>query len=1089
MKDPEKIIRAVLVVLLLCCLQAGFCQLPQFDHYAVEDGVSQSAIICIFQDSEGFIWIGTQNGLNKFDGYKFENFYNDPGDSNTISNNWVFDITEDQEGDLWIGTKGGLNRYDKKTGRFSLINTPYENNRSNNSFVYGVTSDDSSIFIHQPPVLNILNYKTGNIKSYTNSFEPDEALYDFGYPIMKDLDGILWMGSRNGLASFNPEKEVFQNYMHSVSDQNTISHDHVTALNLDEMGNILVGTENGFNVLDQETGQFIQYHSELDRPGDLSHDHITSIALDYSSTIWIGTSGGGLNKLTTDTLTGSTEFIHFRSGSDNTGYINHDIVLCLCEDYSNNLWIGTLAGINKTDLKKKSIRIYNKSDNPNSIELLDNIIASVYQDKKERIWVGTWGKGLSILNRDTKEVVNYTAESIGARSIPENHVHVLFEDSHGKIWLGTRNGISIYDESSGVFVPAGSYLEIQGFDFFNNNRVYCMIEDSGGNIWAGTGNGIFIVNPETKRTSEIRAGRDSLISVSSNLIYSLLEDGSGDIWIATSNGLNRFDPDENRIHQYFNDPASSNTLCDNYTVSLCEDPEGNIWIGTSTGVNKFNKKDSVFTWYNIAQGLPSNVVYDIIKDGNGNMWFSTGGGLAMKNPDDEAEEPFLIIDELRGREFNIKAVFRADDGEMFFGGIDGMVSFYPDSLKENTFIPPVRITSFDKESAGKRLKVNVYDEDVVLSYTDYSFTIEFSALDYTDPSKNLYSYQMEGISDRWVNIGNRRFVHFTNLSPGKYIFRVKGTNNDGVWNTKGASMEITILPPWWRSIYAYSGYVILIIIIILLFVRLRERNLIREKRVLEEGITARTAEIAQQKDELEELNVTKDRFFSILAHDLKNPFSSLHSMSGLVSENYLNLEEDEKLKMMQNIHKSAELIFNLLENLLTWSKSQRGKIEFAPSRFNLSKVIEVNFNLHQIPAEKKGINLSADIKDQLLAYGDREMINTVVRNLVNNAVKFCREDDDIKIWVNKVGKMHEVVVGDSGIGISEVDKKKLFRIDEKYKIKGTAGETGTGLGLVLCKEFVEKNGGEIRVISEEGSGSEFIFTIPEFIPGESDNEG
>jgi ligand-binding sensor domain-containing protein/signal transduction histidine kinase len=1085
LKKISKYNHLVISVVLLCFSLSVRGQLPQFHHYAVEDGVSQSAIICIFQDSEGFIWIGTQNGLNKYDGYKFENFYNDPGDANTISNSWIFDITEDQIGDIWIGTKGGLNRFDKKTGRFSLIDIPSENNRSNNSFVYGVTSDDSSIFIHQPPLLTILNYRTGSMKSYKNSFEADEALYDFGYPIMKDQNGMLWMGSRTGLASFDPDKEKFQNYVQSETDQNAISHNHITALNEDRVGNILVGTEDGFNVLNPETGQFIQYHSELNRTGDLSHDHITSIALDYSSTIWIGTLGGGLNKMVTNTITGVAEFTNFRSGPDNTGYINHDIVLCLCEDYSNNLWIGTLAGIDKTDLKKKSIRIYNKSDNPNSIELLDNIIASIYIDKEERIWVGTWGKGLSILNRETMEVTNYTAESVGEMNIPENHVHVIFEDSKGRIWLGTRNGMAIYDEFSGTFIPAGSYLQIRGFDFFNNKRVYCMIEDQGGNIWAGTGNGIFIVNPETKSTSEIRAGGDSLMSVSNNLIYSLLEDGNGDIWIATSNGLNRFDPGENRIHMYFRDPVSSNTLCDNYTISLSEDTDGNIWIGTSTGVNKFSKKDTVYSWYNIAHGLPSNVVYDIIKDGNGNIWFSTGGGLAMKNPDDAAEEPFLIIDELRGREFNIKAVFRADDGEMFFGGIDGMVSFYPDSLKENTFIPPVRITSFEKESGGEKEKINVYNEKILLSYKDYSFTIEFSALDYTDPSKNLYSYQMEGISDRWIEIGNRHFVHFTNLSPGKYTFRVKGTNNDGVWNTEGVNMRITIQPPWWSSIYAYLAYVILIIIMILIFVKVRERNLIREKRVLEEGITARTAEIAQQKDELEELNVTKDRFFSILAHDLKNPFSSLHSMSGLVSENYKDLEEDEKLKMLQNIHKSAELIFNLLENLLTWSKSQRGRIEFTPSSFNLSKLIEVNLNLHQIPAEKKGIIISADIEEELLAYGDREMINTVVRNLVNNAVKFCRKDDEIKIRVNKVGKKHEVVVGDSGIGISAQDLKKLFRIDEKYKIKGTAGETGTGLGLVLCKEFVVKNGGEIRVSSVKGSGSEFIFTIPEFIPGDA----
>jgi PAS domain S-box-containing protein len=904
---------------------------------------------------------------------------------------------------------------------------------------------------------------------------------------------------------------------------------------------------------------------------------------------------------------GTTDFFHFRSGPDNTNYISHDIVPSLFEDNSNNLWIGTIAGVDKTDLKKKSIRTYKKSENPNSIDLLDNVIASVYQDDDRKLWIGTWGKGLNILNRNTSNVTHYTSELSGKFHIPQNHVHVIFEDSRSRVWLGTRDGVSILDTQQKLFIPVQEYFNAPNFNYFNDIRVYCIIEDSEGEIWIGTGNGIYILNPGAKRASVIRQDNESPLSISNNLVYALLEDRDQNVWIATSNGLDMYAPSEGRMYHYVNIPGSANTLCDNYTVSLCEDDLGYIWIGTSSGVNRFNKADSVFTHYTIRNGLPSNLIYDIIEDDRGNLWFSTGSGLAMKNPADETSETFLVEDELLGKEFNIKAVFKADDGEMFFGGIEGLVSFYPDSLKDNSYIPPVRVTSFEKENNGIRQRMNVYADELTLSYRDYSFIIEFSALDFTNPSKNRYAYQMEGISDRWVEIGNRRFVHFTNLPPGNYIFNVRGTNNDGVWNNAGASSRITILPPWWRSKYAYASYIILILLMVASVIKLRERNLIREKKVLEEKILERTTEIAQQKDKVEEseaklvstissiddlvfvldhggifqefynlgkhkklyeeagfiigkcftevdlpalavqslteafkalkientvqefdyyiekegevfwfnakisprrnlkceltgitivarditerkqseeqlkeLNATKDTFFSILAHDLKNPFSSLHSMSELVIRDYQKLEEEDKLRVLNNIHKSAELIYNLLENLLTWSNSQRGRIEYSPAKFNLTSLIEININLHQVPAEKKGVVLNSNVNEEFQAYGDREMINTVIRNLINNALKFSNEGGLVEVEIQPKDSIFEVMIRDRGIGISDENVKKIFRIDQKYKSPGTSGETGTGLGLVLCMDFVKKNGGEIWCKSREGSGSSFHFTIPAY---------
>jgi PAS domain S-box-containing protein len=1155
-----KIISFLSGIYLICVSQVSFAQPLIFDHYTVGNGISQSEIICIFQDSEGYMWFGTQNGLNKFDGYTFENFFYDPSDSNTISNSWIFDITEDANGALWLATKAGLNKFDKKADRFTRFNLSGDDLIREDDFVYGLTADTMNIYVSQPPTLTVINFNTGDLESFTNRFEHEGALYDIGFPIIKDSRGLLWIGSMSGLASFDLRTKQFTNFTFSESDPQSISHNHITALCEDDYGNILIGTENGLNIYNPDNQHMTRYHQDNTRPQSLSHDYIHAIVQDHSGTIWIGTDGGGLNKMAGSGQKGPAEFYHYRSGPDNTNYLSHDIVHSLFEDNSNNLWIGTIAGINKTDLKKKNLRTYNKSENPNSVDLLDNVIASVYQDDERNLWIGNWGKGLNILNRSNNKVNHYTSELSGKQHIPQNHVHVIFEDSKSRIWLGTRDGISIFDKKQHLFIPVQEYFNAPHFNYFINNRVYCIIEDSDGEIWIGTGNGIYILDPGSKVSKVIREDNQSPLAISSNLVYSLLEDRDKNVWIATSNGLDKCVPYENRMYHYTSIPGSTNTLCDNYTISLCEDDLGNIWIGTSSGVNRFNKTDSVFTHYTIRDGLPSNIIYDIIEDNRGNLWFSTGSGLAMKDPRDETSQTFLVEDELLGREFNIKAV-------------------------------------------------NVYDDELILSYRDYSFTIEFSALDFTNPSKNRYAYQMEGISDRWVEIGNRRFVHFTNLQPGDYIFNVRGTNNDGVWNNAGASSRITILPPWWRSNYAYGSYILLLFLLVATVIKLRERNLIREKKVLEDKIRERTNEIAEQKDKIEEseaklkstissiddlvfvldnkgffkefynlgkhkamyeeagvilgkcfvdvdfpgeamallskafrtlkeentvqefdyyvekegeifwfnakisprrnimgeltgitivarditerkqseeqlkeLNATKDMFFSILAHDLKNPFSSLHSMSELIIREYQDLEEEDKLQVLNNIHKSAELIYNLLENLLTWSKSQSGSIEYTPAKFNLSSLVEVNINLHQVPAEKKGVVLTSNADDEMFAYGDREMINTVIRNLINNAVKFSISGGTVEVEIHSSDKFIEVTVRDQGIGISEENIDKIFRIDQKYKSTGTAGETGTGLGLVLCLDFVEKNGGKIWCKSREGSGSSFHFTIPGFPP-------
>lgn len=1066
------------------CTPAMVCgQVVTFDHFGVKEGLSQSVILSVFQDSEGFLWFGTQNGLNKFDGYSFEKYFGDPLDSNSISNNWIYAIAEDSRGCLWLGTKGGLNRFDKRTGHFTRVNYKDDDPVVADNSVYGLVIHEDILYINTPPVLTGMNLETGKLEVFNRGTAYEGAIHDIGLPIIRSADGLLWIGSHDGLWCFDPvEKRTADNAVLSASP---FRHGHITALFEAVNGNILAGTENGLYILNRKTGQVSDFGYDARNPEGLSNGFIRSVFCDHTGTIWAGTEGGGLNRIIPGGEEGTAVIVPYRSGQETGNSLSHDIVYTLYEDHSHNLWIGTIAGIDKLDLKKKNIRYYRKTDNLTSVNLLDNVIASVYIDGDDRLWIGNWGKGLNVLNRETGELSHYSSDHTGNKHIPENHVHVIFEDSRSDLWLGTRNGVSIFDKRAGKFVPFREYFQTEDYNSFSNNRVYCIVEDSGGRIWIGTGNGICIYDPVHNRISLIRAGGGGRLRISSNLVYSILEDRDGEIWIATPNGLNRYFPRDSAMVRYLYDPSSSNTLYDNFTVSLCEDRLGNIWIGTGSGLNRFSKTDSLFSFYSVKDGLPGNLIYDIVEDNNRNLWLSTVNGLAILDPENEPKGNFRVVKELQGQEFNIKAVYRSTDGEMFFGGIEGLVSFYPDSLSTNSYIPPVRITSFEKEAGGIRENVNVYAGRIHLSFRDYAFTIQFAALDFTHPGQNRFAYRMEGISDEWLDIGTRRFVHFTNLPPGKYTFSVKGTNNDGVWNNEGTGIKVVIAPPWWRTGRAYVAYILLVLLLVILIVRLRERNLITEKRKLEEKVRERTAEIELQKtkveksaEELQELNATKDKFFSILAHDLKNPFSNLYSMSEVMVEKYESLDEDDRRMALKNIHKSAEFIFNLLENLLTWSRSQRGRMDFSPAEFNLTKLVDININLHRAQAEQKGIRLRSDRKEDIPAYGDRDMINSVLRNLVNNAVKYTARGGTVEVAVTEKDGFNEVVVVDNGLGISPENQEKLFRIDVKYETKGTAGETGTGLGLVLCREFVEKNGGGIWCESTENAGSAFHFTIP-----------
>ena len=828
-----------------------YAQQFQFQRYSVDDGLSQSVVKCIIQDSEGFMWFGTQNGLNRFDGYKFEVYINDMNDSTSISDNWIYSLSEDKDNFLWIGTRDGLQKYDRINQTFTKIiptDTVYSvHNRVN---IYGlVVNKNGEVLLNTPPVLSIYNPRNDNFQHFYNTdIEEDGSVNDEQLSVLTASDNSIWLATNSGISRFFPEKQKFETYKFTSSESDVPDNNRITSLYEDNKKRVWIGTQNGFCIYNLNDEEFITDNKK--QPVFwLTDNYIRSLREDKKGNFWIGTNGGGLFQAVLKN--GNPHFFNFRADSNTSNSISYDIILSLHEDYSNNLWIGTLQGINKVDLKRRKFAVIQKSNNANNINLADNVIASIYKVNDSILWIGNWGKGLNIYNRKNGRVTHFTQED-NKNHIPNDFVHSIFRDLSDNLWIGTRDGIVIFDKKTQKFTDIKSFFGTNEFAGFENNRVFEIVQSTDNIVWIATQNGLFKLDLKNK-TKQVFVASASQNSISGNLIYSIAKDNNDNLWIGTTQGLNVLDTKTNSIKRYLEDQTDNNSLCDNFIVSLYHDGDF-MWIGTKNGVNRYNTKTAVFEYFSESDGLPNNVIYEIQKDQNQNIWLATGGGLAVFNKKTKKIISYNIEDGLQGLEFNT-ASHLAYDGEIFFGGMNGVNHFYPDSLFKNIKIPPLVFTSFEKQNAYGKTKIILGNtKEIELQYDDIAFTIEFSALEFTNTKMNKYVYKMEGVSNEWIDIGSRNFVPFTQLLPGKYTFRLKGSNNDGVWNEEDIILKINVLPPWWRSNLAYISYILFVIVVIYSFIKIRERNLIVERNRLEKKVTERTQEIEYQKALIEKKN-------------------------------------------------------------------------------------------------------------------------------------------------------------------------------------------------------------------------------------------
>ena len=819
-------------------ISSNYAQVIHSTNFNVNQGLSQSTVTCIMKDERGFLWIGTQDGLNRYDGYEFKTFKHKPSDSNSLSHNYINDIIETNDGCIWVATNYGLNHYYPDTGNFHVFLADSSRNSIPENGIFNLYQDDEGLLwiktLHYLTCYNPVKQKFTSYKHFTDYFNYYEG--DNNFAILRDHQDKLWIGTKDGLNYFDQEVKAFSRYYHNFVDTNSLTNSNIQEIFEDKENNLWIGTQSGLNKFNRNTGSFTHYYVDADNKNQ-DVNSINDICIDKEGLFWVGTDAG-LYLFNPD----EGSFTRPADLWNDPARLRNIQINEIRSFNPRILWVGTLQGLVKLQKNLKSFRLYKKAEE-NEPLFDDKLIASIYKDMYDRVWVGTWNNGLYRLDRKTNRIQRFTREH---PFIPGNDVHALFTDSRDRLWLGTDQGVSWYDLNKDAF----HVLQTGDSDYvFNNNRVYSIDEDDSGKIWFGTRNGLHVYDGGNLK-SYYGNSADST-SLTSSHVYDLMIDSKGTLWVATNKGMNKFLGPGKGFKQFKRQSlACTNCLVSNEVLCLHEGSSGYIWIGTVGGLNRFNPSKGTFKTYTEQDGLSNNLIYAILEDENGNLWLSSNMGLSQFNPNSETFFNFDIYDGLQDYEFNHLAAYKADNGEMFFGGISGLNSFFPDSISRYSQIPNVEITSVEVIT-NKRKNVHdlVESDTIIIPHKNNLVTIEFASLDLMQPSKNKYAYKLEGIEDEWVNIGTRRYATFSNLSSGEYVFRVKGSNNDNIWNEKGASLYIKVETPFWQENLAIAVYGILGLSLIFLIIHWRTMTLRKtNQQLVERERIAR--QVAKQKEEL-----------------------------------------------------------------------------------------------------------------------------------------------------------------------------------------------------------------------------------------------
>lgn len=1056
----------------------------RFDHLGISDGLSSSSISSIVQDVEGFIWFGTQSGLNRYDGYSVERFEHDPFDRNSLSHNLVQTMHYARgEGILWVGTYGGLNRFDPRTGEFTLYEkTPEDRTSLSNNVVVAIEHDaDGSLWVGTLEGLNrFVSDEDGFVRYLPGTDEgsiPDKVVRT----IRTDRLGRLWVGTYGGLSRYIPGRDAFETLTSDGPAGASLPSNYVMSIVPDPIDDhiLWIGTwDGGVSQLDTRTGAV-----ETIR---LENDDIYTMMFDSRGNLWVGTWGGGVYVVDPDT----GERASIVAGEDTRPTsLSHNVAYSLLEDESGIVWVGTNGGGVNTYVpweNRFETFVHDRAD-PSSVA--PGKVETIHVDRDGTVWVGVYNGGLNRYDPERDGFRRYRSDEADPASLSHDIVNEVMRDSRGRLWIGTNVGLNRYlpqtDRFERILASEGELPE---------DTIFEITEAPDGTLWLGTNtSGVVVYDPADGRYRVIDHRPDDPESLSDNLVRSITFDDRGNVWVGTNQGLNRLDPDTDRITRYLHDADEPGTISNDNVRMVVQDRSGRLWVVTTGGgVNRYDYETDSFELVSTEDGLASHHVVAAIDDNRGILWFPTNRGISVYDPENGFARTLDASNGLLSNELT-QAVARGPDGALYFGSSEGVTVVSAPPEDETRYAPPMVVTSFEVLGAPRRLERAGPDRyaPVELDHTDSYFSFEFAALDYSSPGQNTYTYMLDGFDEEWNRAGNRNYASYTNIAPGRYTLRIRGAGSRGNWNERGVSIPIVVNPPWWGTNLAYAAYALVagaLIVAALVVVQRRQRaaqeRLVEQERLneeLEEKVRERTAEIDQARALAERATHEKSIFLANMSHEIRTPLTGMTGMMSLLENTALDMHQREYLRYLRT---SSESLTTLVNDLLDFERIEAGELRLVRAPFSIADSARYVEKLFGSAARRKGLGLefAVDLSGAPeRVMGDPNRIVQVMTNLVSNAIKYT-EEGHVRVSIaavpDELVHRYRIEVEDTGIGIGAEQQEQVFEQFRQLDNGYAKTAPGVGLGLAIVKRVVDAMGGTIELDSAPGRGSRFVVIVP-----------
>jgi signal transduction histidine kinase/ligand-binding sensor domain-containing protein/ActR/RegA family two-component response regulator len=1089
------------------CLNAADMRLEgdfRFFHFSADNGLSNSGVQVILQDKMGFMWFGTVGGLNRYDGYDFKVYKYTPGNPYSLSDNNIFALCEDREGMLWVGTLGGgLNCFDPRTERFTHFNNHSGDKHSlSSNSVFSIFEDSRGII--WVGTENGLNRFDRTEKYFTRFYFPRKGGTSSSFfpvrSIAEGSEGNIWAGTLGGgLKRLQPESGKITTYLASNGDVNSLSSNQVMMIHAGPKGLLYIATGKGFTQFDSVSRQFKAFRNPPGTSNGFTDNRLHCIFPEGNDNLWIGTHTG-LNY-----FYGKSGVI---KGFGGVAGIPLDLtrspISALYLDRTGDIWVGTSSsGLYRMTRAGARFQTYLEDADPEIARRLRiRHVYAVYSDPKDVLWICS-GQGLTRFDRKLNHLSVYRHDPDREDSLSDNNVLSIFEDSNGVLWIGTLlGGLNRLDRGTSRDHFSHFKYEHGNAESIGANSVNQIIEGPRGSLWLGSmQRGISLLDKGRKNFRHLKAAPGVPNRLSSNNINVIYKGDAGVMWVGTDGGgLNRviLDGDDFLVNVYRNNTHKPYSISHDEVLSIYEDSSGCLWVGTDGGgLNLFNSTSQSFSFFIEKDGLPDNVIHGILEDEDGNLWLSTNKGLSRYNPKTRRFKNFDRMDGLLGNEFSSGSYCKSLNGEMFFGGSYGINSFFPRKIARNNVIPPVVITDFrlfnntvpvGKEISGEVIleKSISHTKAIRLSYRDYIISFQFASLNFQLPSKNQYAYKMEGVDNDWNYVGSRRLANYIRLPAGTYTFRVKGSNNDGLWNDEGTSIQLVVTPPLWQTWwFRFIGFCLLLSMVYF-FIQLKTRSLARRRKQLERMVEDRTREVRKQREIAEKerefaeaASQTKSQFLAKMSHEIRTPMNSVIGFSEMLLDAHL---EGEANDFAHSIRQSGQTLLGLIDDILDFSLIEAGKMSFDPIVFEPRLFLAQLCDQMNRKLKMKPVKLLFHIDEQVprKIKSDRVRFRQVIQNLVANAIKFTHRGE-IKVCLElqeKEGDRLKILttVSDTGIGISADKLKEIFDEFHQVDSSDTRKYDGAGLGLSICRQIARMMKGDILVESELAKGSHFYFT-------------